>query len=81
VEKFAFDHETGLLLCVDADELGRDGNRRRVRMLYEDYRPVDGLQVAHSIRFESADLIWTVRLQAVMHNVPIEDHRFQKPPQ
>jgi hypothetical protein len=79
IEKAAFDVETGRLLRIDRDELWRDGLRRPSTLYYDDYRMVNGIPVAHTIRFVSADMIWIVRLKTVMDNVPLDDAAFRQP--
>jgi acetyl esterase/lipase/predicted TIM-barrel fold metal-dependent hydrolase len=73
-----FDAATGLLLGVESLETFRNGVAQRVRMLYEDYRRVDGIQVPHRLRYESPRLIWIVRRE-VVHNAPIDDSKFRRP--
>lgn len=75
---FWFDLNTGLLLAVDSTETFSNGVSQRVRYQYEDYRPLDGVQVPHQIRYESPRLIWVVRKQ-VAHNIPVEDAVFAPP--
>jgi hypothetical protein len=77
-ETFWFDSETGLMAGVEWVETARNGVKQTVRMNYEDYRPVNGVQVAHTLRLVSPSLIWIVR-RGVAHNVPLEAARFEKP--
>ena len=76
--KLFFDAETGLLLCVEAPETAHDGSERIVRTWFDDYRPVDGIQEPHALRFESDDVIWIFHRLSILHNVPVEDKRFQR---
>lgn len=76
-EKFWFDAKTGLLSEVEWVETARSGVKQTVRMTYEDYRVVDGVKVAHVLRFESPGLIWIVR-RGVAHNVPVDGKVFEK---
>jgi hypothetical protein len=76
--KLSFDAETGLLTCVEAPETARDGSSRTVRICYDDYRGVNGVQVPHTIHYERSDLMWIVR-RTVAYNVPVDGKRFLKP--
>ncbi len=73
-----FDETSGLLLAVESTETFANGVAQRVRYLYEDYKPVTGVQVPHQIRYESPRLIWVVTRQ-VAHNVPLEESVFLMP--
>lgn len=69
---------SGLLLGIESTETFANGVAQRVLYLFEDYKPVDGVQVAHGVRYESPRLIWVLKRQ-VVHNPPIEDTRFRPP--
>ncbi|MGE5646657.1 MAG: amidohydrolase family protein [Acidobacteriota bacterium] len=71
-----FNAATGLLAGVESTETFRGGVSQRSRMLYEDYRSVDGVQVPHVIRYESPRMVWMVR-RGVAHNVPVAEAVFQ----
>ncbi len=77
-ETLFFAADTGLLLCRESPETGRDGSSRLVRVYYEDYREAAGVQVAHTLRHVSPDLIRIVR-RGVSPNVPVDDSRFKRP--
>jgi hypothetical protein len=73
-----FDAQTGLLSCVELPETGRNGKTNPVRMFYEDYRSVDGMLVAHTLRYVGGDLIWIVN-RGVAHNLPLGAAPFRRP--
>jgi hypothetical protein len=73
-----FDLATGLLLGIESTETFANGVKQRVLYLFEDYKAVDGVQVAHGVRYESPRLIYVLKRQ-VIHNPPIEDSRFRPP--
>jgi predicted TIM-barrel fold metal-dependent hydrolase len=73
-----FDEATGLLLAVDSTETFANGVTQRVRYQYENYQPVNGIPVAHQIRYESPRLIWVVQRRVAL-NVPLEDSVFDLP--
>lgn len=67
-EKLYFDVETGLLL-------------RRNNIYYEDYREVDGVKIAFTIREETANgFNFIFRLTEVKHNIEIDDAVFKESP-
>ena len=78
VETLSFDVESGLMVRRELLETARDGSVRRVRTYFEDYRAVDGIQIAHTLRYEREDLIWIVK-RGVANTVPIDDQQFRKP--
>ncbi|MGE5644637.1 MAG: hypothetical protein ACM336_02475 [Acidobacteriota bacterium] len=75
-----FDAAGGLLLGIECDETFANGVKQRVRYLFEDYRPLDQVQVPHRIRYESPRMIWVVSRQG-RQNVPLEDSQFRPPEQ
>ena len=77
-DKLWFDEGSGLLLGIEATETFANGVKQRVQYLYEDYKAVDGVPVAHGVRYESPRLIWVLRRQ-VLHNLPLDDTRFRPP--
>jgi hypothetical protein len=77
-DKLWFDEGSGLLLGIEATETFANGVKQRVQYLYEDYKAVDGVPVAHGVRYESPRRIWVLRRQ-VLHNLPLDDTRFRPP--
>ncbi|MCZ2154295.1 MAG: amidohydrolase [Bryobacterales bacterium] len=73
-----FGIEHGLLLGIESTETFANGVKQRVRTLFEDYRPVDGIPVAHRVRYESPRMIWVLTRQ-VVHNPDLADAHFQPP--
>jgi hypothetical protein len=73
-----FSVESGLLVCVIAPETARDGSSRTVETWYEDYRPVEGVQLAHTVRIASDELILIVR-RTFVPGYPIDESKFRKP--
>lgn len=73
-----FGAASGLLLGIESTETFANGVAQRVLYLFEDYKPVDGVQVAHGVRYESPRLIWVLKRQ-VIHNPPLEDTLFRPP--
>jgi hypothetical protein len=45
----------------------------------EDYRDVEGVKIPFTIRQTSPAISFTIRLEEVKNNVPIDDAKFNKP--
>lgn len=79
IEKLFFDKDTGLLLRWDMVRRNPKRGNVFVKVHLDDYREVDGVKVPFKVRFafESFDL--TLKVDALEHNVPIDDAVFEKP--
>lgn len=79
IEKLFFDTDTGLLLRWDMVRRNPKRGNVFVKVHLDDYREVDGVKVPFKVRFafESFDL--TLKVDALEHNVPIDDAVFEKP--
>ncbi len=77
-EKLYFAVDTGLLVRMDTDNETPQG-----KMSFEtypsDYKEVDGVKVAHSLRQVSSAFTAVIKLTEVKHNVSVEDAKFAKP--
>ncbi|MCC7497818.1 MAG: amidohydrolase family protein [Bryobacterales bacterium] len=73
-----FDQASGLLLAVDLSETFANGVVQRIRYQFEDYRPVNGVPLAHRIRYESPRMIWVVTRHVAV-NVPVDEAVFEPP--
>ena len=78
-EKLLFDTESGLL--VRWDMALRDPSRGNVfvKVHIDDYREVDGVKVPFSARFAFESYDFTIKINDLRHNVPIDDAVFKKP--
>ncbi len=76
--KLYFSAGQGLLACVIAPETAREGSSRMVETWYEDYRPVDGVQLAHTVRLASDEIILIVHRRFVPGH-PVDESKFGKP--
>ena len=78
-EKLLFDTESGLL--VRWDMVRKDPRRGNVfvKVSLEDYREVDGVKVPYSVRFALENFDFTIKIDDLKHNVPIDDAIFKKP--
>jgi hypothetical protein len=76
--KFYFDAQSGLLIRLlryAQSPLGLDPTQ----IDYSDYREVDGVQVPFHLTFSQPGSDWTLEIQEIRQNVPIDDDRFAKP--
>jgi hypothetical protein len=77
-DKLYFDAQTGLLLRMDAVV---DSPQGRVvsETTFEDYRDVDGVKVAHSMRAVLGAATIVTKVEEIKHDVALEDKLFAKP--
>jgi hypothetical protein len=74
-----FDQDTGMLLRKDTMVDTPEG-RVKARILFEDYRRIDGVSMAHTVRMpEPASVAFVMQFSEVRHNQPIPDDRFEQP--
>lgn len=78
-EKLLFDIESGLLARWDMAR--RDPRRGNVfvKVALNDYRDVDGVKVPFNVRFAFESFDFTIKINDLKHNVPIDDAVFKKP--
>jgi hypothetical protein len=75
---FFFDAESGLPLRMDSTQDTPQG-AMQIQAYLEDYRVVDGVRVAHTLRQVTPMFTMTMRLTEVKHNVTLDDKMFKKP--
>jgi hypothetical protein len=75
---FFFDAESGLPLRMDSTQDTPQG-AMHIQAYLEDYRVVDGVRVAHTLRQVTPMFTMTMRLTEVKHNVTLDDKMFKKP--
>jgi hypothetical protein len=80
-EKMYFDTESGLLIQSEVPIDVPDEGKTIVNSQYEDYRDVEGVKVAFTIRQTSADFDYVIKLSEVKYNVSVDDTKFKKPSQ
>ena len=76
--KMYFDAQTGLVARIDRDVETPEG-RFHVETTADDYREVDGVMIAFTMREESSVSSAVIKLTEVKHNVAIDDAKFNKP--
>ncbi len=84
LERFYFGRNSGLLLRQDSETTSA-GTRVESAMYFSDYRAVDGVKLAHTVRVEAANgaggtpVIFTLKFTDVKQNVAVDDAQFRKP--
>jgi outer membrane lipoprotein-sorting protein len=78
--KTFFDAETYMVLkttsVINVPQLGRDVEQV---VEFSDFRPVDGVKMAHGLKATNPVQTYSVTLNAVQHNKDIDDKLFVKP--
>ena len=78
-EKLFFDIENGLLLRWDMARKQPNRGIVFVKVHLDNYKEVDGVKVPFNVRFVFESFNFTVKLQEMQYNVPIDDAIFRKP--
>jgi len=73
-----FSRDSGLLRRWDRLSVSPSGEMA-VTLLWDDYRAVDGVKVAHSFKLNSDQFAITVKTEKCVHNQAMEDSEFTKP--
>jgi hypothetical protein len=76
--RFYFDEETGLLSRVSRATETALG-RMPVQIDYSDYRESDGIKIPFRWTLARMNGRFTIQLDSVQQNVPIDDSKFTKP--
>ncbi len=77
-EKLYFDITTGLLVRQDMESVSPQGNMQ-IETYLDDYKEVEGVKVAHSLKQVSPMFAATMKFTEIKTNVPIDDAKFNKP--
>jgi outer membrane lipoprotein-sorting protein len=76
-ETLYFDEKTGLLVRKDLI-VPTAPNSQNAIIYFEDYKTVDGIRIAHTVRLEEpASVAFTMKFTEVRHNTKIPDSRFE----
>lgn len=78
-EKLFFDVENGLLVRWDMARRHPKRGTVFVKVHLNDYREVSGVKVPFNIRFGFESFSFTITLDELQHNIPIDDSMFRKP--
>jgi hypothetical protein len=76
--KMYFDTQTGLMARTDTDVDTPQG-QFHIETTVDDYRDVDGVKIAFTMRQDSSVASAVIKLTEVKHNVAIDDAKFNKP--
>ena len=77
-DTFYFDAATGLVAGVSSTA-EMQGQEVETRVLFRDYKAVDGVQIPHTLKLEEpAFASFTIRLELVKHNVKANPKWFKK---
>lgn len=77
-ETWYFDAASGLLMRLDIERETPQG-KMAIQIFHEDYKDVNGIKVAHTLRQVNPAFTITIKFNEVKHNVPVDDARFNKP--
>jgi hypothetical protein len=77
-ETWYFDTQSGLILREDAERESPQG-KQAIQVFYEDYKDVDGVKMAFTIRQVTPQFTLSIKMQEIKHNVPVDDAKFNKP--
>lgn len=77
-EKLYFAEDTGLLVRIDTDQDTPQG-KMSFATYVSDYKDVDGIKIAHTLRQVSSAFTAVIKITEVKHGVAVEDTKFAKP--
>ena len=79
---FYFDAQTGLRIGEDSEGPDDNGTVQKIKLTFEDYRPVagGGVQIPHKIRGTSPVVTFEMQIKDAQFNVPVDDAKFAMPP-
>jgi len=77
-EKMYFDTQNGLLLRTDSEADTPQG-KIPATVLTSDYREVDGVKIPFTMVEKTPTIEFTLKLDSVKHNLPVDDAKFNKP--
>jgi zinc protease len=77
-ETFYFDTQTGLLVRSDVEADTPQG-KMKITSLPSDYREVDGMKIPFTLRQNTPQGEFVIKLDSVKHNTAIDDAKFNKP--
>ena len=78
-EKLWFDAATGLLISREYQRMTLEDGIIAFQEYFEDYKPVEGIQVPFKVRRATPDYELTYTYEKVQLNAPVEDAAFAKP--
>jgi outer membrane lipoprotein-sorting protein len=76
--KLYFDAESGLLVRTDREAETPQG-KLPVEIYLENYKEVDGIKMPFTVRQITPAISFTIKIDEVKNNAPVEDTKFNKP--
>jgi hypothetical protein len=76
---FYFDAQSGLRIAEDTEGADESGKVQKTSLTFEEYRAVEGIQIATRIGVTTPALSLVISVQEVKHNVPVDDATFAMP--
>jgi len=76
---FYFDAQSGLRIAEDTEGPDESGKVEKTSLTFEEYRAVEGIQIATRIGVTTPALSLVINVQEVKHNVPVDDSTFAMP--
>jgi zinc protease len=73
-----FDTQSGLMLRTDREAESPQG-KMHVEIFLEDYKEVDGIKMPFTVKQNTPAISFTIKIEEVKHNVPVDDAKFNKP--
>ena len=78
-ERLYFNVETGLLVLRDISRVNAEGKIVPDMIYYSDYRSVDGIKIAFSLRMIQGDTTIITKQTSLKNNVPMDNALFRLP--
>jgi hypothetical protein len=76
---FYLDAQSGLRIAEDTEGPDPSGKVEKTSLTFEEYRAVEGIQIATRIAVTTPALSIVINIQEVKHNVPVDDAMFAMP--
>lgn len=76
---FYLDAESGRRVAEDTEGPDESGKIEKTSLTFEEYRAVEGIQIATRIGVTTPALSFVINVQEVKHNVPVDDGTFMMP--
>lgn len=77
-EKLYFDVNTGLLVRHDMETESPEG-KAPAENYVDDYKVVDGVKIAHVLKYVNPMISWVIKITEVKNNPEIDEAKFNKP--
>lgn len=78
-DQASFDAQTGYLVRMVTQHHNDDGSIAPIEEDFSDYRAVDDVKIPFNLHQSGSEVDFTIQLENVRQNVPVDDTRFSKP--